>query len=423
MNVPFQVRLPSVFLTDDRTLQESGWFGCARTVSGWPEPAIVGLLLGLVMAVGWVDYLTGVELSVSLLYLIPITFGTRVAGRSTGNMLALASAGVWLVADLLARHTYGHWFSPVWNALTLAISFLVVVALLASLREANQGLEQTVARRTKALQAENAQRRQAEEELRHALSDVRTAHVELQRTQFELVEAAKMESVGRLAAGVAHEVKNPLMTLSLGADYFLNRGSENQDQAQLVQDMKEAVHGARNVINVLLDYARPRPLQRTSEDIHNLIENSLTLVRHQLNKQHVTVAREFDMALPLLWLDRTRIEQVFVNLFTNAMQAMPPGGTLTVRTLASIPLGGDSNAPAGVMVEVDDTGHGIMPENTGKLFEPFFTTKPPGQGTGLGLAIVHRVMEIHGGSIRLSNRKEGGARATLQFNTEPKEKL
>ena len=147
-----------------------------------------------------------------------------------------------------------------------------------------------------------------------------------------------MESAARLATGVAHEVKNPLMTLSLGVDYFLSRKPENPDEAQLVQDMKEAVHRASNVINVLLDYARPRPLQRTSEDIHNVIENSLTLVRHQLNKQHVTVVREFDTTLPPLSLDRTRIEQVFVNLFLNAMQAMPPGGTLTVRTFASHPL-------------------------------------------------------------------------------------
>ena len=138
----------------------------------------------------------------------------------------------------------------------------------------------------------------------------------------------------------------------------------------------------------------------------------------------MTVVREFDMTLPSLLLDRTRIEHAFVNLFLNATKAMPPGGTLTVRTFASTPFGGDSDAPAGVMVEVDDTGHGIMPENAGKLFEPFFTTKPPGQGTGLGLAIVRRIMEIHGGSIRLSNRKEGGARATLQFNnTEPKKEL
>jgi len=156
--------------------------------------------------------------------------------------------------------------------------------LLASLREANEGLEQTLARRTKALQAENAERRRAEKELLHTLDDVRQTHAELQRTQ-----------------------------------------------------------------------------------------------------------------------------------------AMTPGGTLTARTFASTKGGGDSDAPAGVIVEVDDTGRGILPENADKVFEPFFTTKPPGQGTGLGLAIVRRIMEIHGGSVRLSNRNEGGARATLQFNTEPRD--
>jgi signal transduction histidine kinase len=293
------------------------------------------------------------------------------------------------------------------------------------LREANEGLDQTVARRTKALQAENTQRRQAEEDLRHALSDVRTAHAELQRTQFQLIEAAKMESLARLAAGVAHEVKNPLMTLSLGADYFLSRPNLNLDEAQLVQDMKEAVHRASSIINILLDYARPRPLQRTNEDIHKVIENSLTLVRHQLNKQNVTVVREFAPSLPSLSLDRTRLEHVFVNLFINAMHAMPPGGMLTVRTFATGPFGSFSEKSNGVIVEVDDTGHGIMPENAGKLFEPFFTTKAPGQGTGLGLAIVRRIMEIHGGSIQLANRKEGGARVTLQFNDnpQPKEKI
>jgi C4-dicarboxylate-specific signal transduction histidine kinase len=421
MNAPTQSCLPYAAISDDRTSRESRWLDLARMVSTWPLTAVVGLLLGLVLAIGWLDYLTGVELSVSLLYLVPIAIGTWVAGRSMGNMVALASTGVWLGADLLARNTYEHWYVPLWNTLTLAISFLVVVALLRSLRETNEGLEQTVVRRTKALQAENAQRRQAEEDLRQALSDVRKAHAELQRTQFQLIQAAKMESVGRLAAGVAHEVKNPLMTLSLGADYFLNRKPKNPDEAQLVQDMKEAVRRASGVINVLLDYSCPRPLQRTSEDIHDVIENSLTLVRHQLNKQHVTVVREFDTTLPSLSLDRTRIEHVFVNLFLNAMQAMPPGGTLTVRTFASTRPGSDGAAPAGVIVEVDDMGHGIMPENAGKLFEPFFTTKPPGQGTGLGLAIVRRIMEIHGGSVRLSNRKEGGARATLQFNTKPKD--
>ena len=425
MNISLPARHPSVPSTEESMLREPARLGFLRTVSSWPKPAIVVLLFGLVAAVGWIDYRTGIEFSVSLLYLIPITIGAWVTDRSMGNVVAVASVGAWLGADLLAGHGYGHWLFPAWNSLTLAISFLVVVALLASLREANEGLEQTVARRTQALQAENTQRRQAEEELRQALSDVRTAHAALQRTQFQLIESAKMESVARLAAGVAHEVKNPLMTLSLGADYFLNRKTENPDEAQLVRDMKEAVHRASNVINILLDYSRPRPLQRTSEDIHKVIENSLTLVRHQLNKRNVTVVREFDTALPPLSLDRTRLEHVFVNLFLNAMQAMPPGGTLTVRTFAS-DIGGASDASPSVTVEVDDTGHGIMPQNAGKLFEPFFTTKPPGQGTGLGLAIVRRIMEIHGASIHLTNRQEGGMRATLQFNnnnTEPKKEL
>ena len=350
--------------------------------------------------VGWVDYLTGFDVSVSFLYLIPIALGTWLAGRPIGNTVALAGAVAWLAADYLAGHIYGHWFIPLWDTLMLAGLFLVVVALLSSLREANEGLEQTVTRRTKALQAENAQRRQVEEELRHALGDAREAHAELQRTQFQLIESAKLESVGRLAAGVAHEVKNPLMTLSLGADYFLGRKTDNPEEAQLVQDMKEAVHRASSVINVLLDYARPRPLQRTRQSIHDIIENSLALVRHQLIKQRATVVREFAPTLLSLSLDRPRIEHMFVNLFLNALQAMPPGGTLTVRTFAAS-LGGDADgAPAGVTVEVDDTGHGIMLESADKLFEPFFTTKPAGQGTGLGLAIVRRIMEIHSGSIR-----------------------
>src|SRR6185503_4639090 len=142
MNTCARSNLSSLSLTEDRTLREPRWLGFAHTLSTWPMPVIAGLLLGLVAAVGWIDYSTGLELSVSLLYLIPIALGTWVAGRSMGNLIAIVSAGVWLGADFLERHSYGHCFLPVWNTLTLAISFLVVVALLASLREANEGLEQ-----------------------------------------------------------------------------------------------------------------------------------------------------------------------------------------------------------------------------------------------------------------------------------------
>jgi len=388
-----------------------------RNVSAWPKPLVTGLLLALVIAVGWIDYITGLELSVSLLYLVPIALGTWISGRSLGCALSVASAGAWFTADFLQPHAYGHWFVPIWNTLTLAISFLLVAVLLGSLREINEGLERVVARRTKALQAEISQRRRAEEDLTHALNDAQTAHLELQRAQLHLIEAAKMESAAQLAVGIAHEVKNPLMALSLGVDYFLGRRPANADEAQLAQDMKEAVHRASSVIDVLLDYSHPRPLQRTSEDIHHVIENSLALVRHQLTRQHIAVEREFETTLDRVWVDRTRAEQVFVNLFLNAIQAMPLSGKLTVRTF-STPLNSDSDH-SGVTVEIDDTGEGIMPEKLGRLFEPFFTTKPPGQGTGLGLTNARQIMDLHGGSLLLNNRDEGGARATLHFNPSP----
>src|SRR4029453_11925293 len=130
--------LPCLPVADDWKSRESPWLSVARRVSTWPKPVVVGLLLGLILAVGWVDYLTGLELSVSLLYLVTITLGTWIAGRSIGNVVAFASVGAWLGADLLAGHSYGHWLFPAWNSLTLGISFLVVVALLASLREANE---------------------------------------------------------------------------------------------------------------------------------------------------------------------------------------------------------------------------------------------------------------------------------------------
>jgi signal transduction histidine kinase len=213
------------------------------------------------------------------------------------------------------------------------------------------------------------------------------------------------------------------MTLGMGAEYFLGRPTTTADEAVLLRDMKEAVHRATNIINLMLDLSKPRPLNRAEEDLNLLVENSLSLVRHQLLKQRIHVERQLQSDLPPLQLDRSRMEHVLLNLFTNAAQAMPEGGTLTVRTFSQPASAAGAQAAPQVVLEVDDTGTGIPAENLSRVFEPFFTTKPAGQGTGLGLAIVHRIVQIHGGSIALSNRPEGGARATVKFNLETKEKL
>lgn len=380
----------------------------------WQTLRIAVASLALVLGIGVADYMTGLDVSVTLLYLGPVGFSAWCAGRGLGVFVAGTSAVIWLGADLLGRGSIGQPLVPIWNTLMLAGIFAVVAVLLAALKRTNENLETTVWQRTEKLREEIAERRRAEEQLRQANS-------ELQRTQMQLIEAAKMEMVGRMAAGVAHEVKNPLMTLSMGADYFLQRKPASDDEAALLQDMKEAVRRASNIINMMLDFSKPRPLQLADEDLKVIIENSLNLVRHQLLQQRVSVVREFQTGLPPVPLDRPRMEHVFVNLITNAVQAMAGGGTLTVRTAFHEASATPPGKPPQITVDIEDTGPGIPGEHLAKVFEPFYTTKAPGQGTGLGLAIVRKIVQIHDGTVTLGNRPEGGARATLTFNLKPKE--
>lgn len=250
MSAHFSIQLPPRSAAKDCTLPEPRWVMWTKAVSNWPKPISVAVLLGLVLTVGWVDYATGMQFSVLILYLVPVAIGTWIMGRWAGTLVALVSAGTCTATDLLARGGYDHWLISVWNALMLAVSFLVLVVLLGWLRQANELLEQTVERRTRALQAENTQRRRAEEDLRHALSDVRKVHTELQQLQLELVGSASRESAARLSAELAQEVKTRLTTLSRGVDYFLNRQARNPQEARLVQEMKESVHRVSSSLDV-----------------------------------------------------------------------------------------------------------------------------------------------------------------------------
>ncbi|MCX6866976.1 MAG: ATP-binding protein [Verrucomicrobia bacterium] len=375
--------------------------------------ATMAVSLGMVLVVAVVDYLTGLEISVSLLYLVPVCWSAWFGGRSAGLFVAAVSAAAWLGHEMLLNSLFDHPWVLAWNTLTLGVSFALVAVLMATLELTQKNLEATVAKRSAKLREEVMERRQAEEQLRHV-------NAELQQTQMQLIEAAKMEMVGRMAAGVAHEVKNPLMILGMGADYFLQRQATSNAEASLLQDMKDAVRRATHIINLMLDFSKPRPLHLVPEDLNTLVINSLDLVRHLLLKHSIEVVRELQANLPVLPLDRTRLEHVFVNLFTNAAQAMPIGGTLTVRSSLQEVSGVSSDPGPRVMLEIEDTGPGIRPEHLPKIFEAFYTTKPPGQGTGLGLAIVRRILHIHGANIVLGNHSEGGARATLTFNLTPK---
>lgn len=389
---------------------------------------LIGVTVLLALAVGWVDYWTGAELSVSTLYLLPVGLSTWRLGRRAGLVTATGSAVVWLAADSAAGQRWGHPLVPYWNAGMLLGFFAVVVYLLSALRLSQENLEGQVADRTAALRHEINERRRAQERLIQAneelsesrerlveaLAELQRSHAELKATQWQLIEATKLESIGRLAAGVAHEVKNPLMTLTMAADYLAQVVPAQEPEAgTMLQDMRDAIQRANRVISELLEFSRPGELSLKPEDLHAIVDRALSLVKLELARHHVEVVRQFAETLPAVPMDRNKIEQVLVNLFMNALQAMSQGGTLTIRTF--VVAGAPGSSPA-LGLEIDDTGPGVPAAYLAKVFDPFFTTKPAGQGTGLGLCVAQQIVQLHGGTITLHNRPEGGARVTIVLN-------
>ena len=268
-----------------------------------------------------------------------------------------------------------------------------------------------------------------EKALRHALAALRKSHEEGKAAQLQLVQAAKLESIGRLAAGVAHEVKNPLAII-LSAVEFLSQAVPNPDAdvTMAMADMQEAVRRADHVIRGLLDFSHATDFTLSEGDLNAAMEKSIGLVRHALSKAKVTLVKELESNLPAVIMDSSKIEQVLVNLMINAIDAMPSGGSLTVRTKRRqlTQPGPDVGVrrtdrfrlgQSAVIVEIEDTGTGIDEGTRSRLFDPFFTTKPTGKGTGLGLAMSKTIVALHGGTIQIANREEGGARATIAFHS------
>ena len=267
---------------------------------------------------------------------------------------------------------------------------------------------------------------QANTRLREVLASLTKSHEELKTTQMQLIEAEKLQTIGQLAAGVAHEVKNPLAVLQMGLGYIARQISpENEQASYVVKEMGDAVNRANEVVGDLLKFAAPEQLTLRARDIEPLIRRSLTLVRHELNASKVKVVTNFAGQLPPCSLDSNKIKQVFVNLFTNACHAMADGGVLMVSTsLKRVP----EDEPAGtgkrfragdevVLVEIADTGPGIPADQLSRVFDPYFTTKPPGKGTGLGLTVTKTIIDMHRGRLLLHNGADGGAVASVILKT------
>ncbi len=217
---------------------------------------------------------------------------------------------------------------------------------------------------------------------------------ERQALEAKLREAERLASVGELAAGVAHEIRNPLSAIIPASD--LLRGSEGRplgpDHIALLDVIQREARRLNTLLTAFLNYARPRPPKRDRVDVNAVLAEVADALEHDAQvASGVRIRRELESALPHAWGDADQIKQVVWNIALNGIQAMPHGGDLVFRSAA---------AEGAVEIEIRDEGDGIPPADLPRIFEPFFTRKP--EGTGLGLAIVHRIVEAHGGSVAVA---------------------
>ncbi len=269
------------------------------------------------------------------------------------------------------------------------------------------------------------ERKEAESALSRTHQALIESHRALKEAQQQLIQAAKLESVGRLSAGVAHEVKNPLAIIQLGVDFLSGSLGQDDTASSVLADIDDAVRRADTVIKGLLDFSREKKPDMEPADLNRTIRDSLALVRHELVQHNVELVETLTGELAAIQLDRDKMQQVFINLFMNAIQAMDRGGTLRVTTVRKVLTGDDLEGAddserfepgeAAIICWVEDTGTGIPESKVDKVFDPFFTTKPVGKGTGLGLSVTRNIIGLHDGTIQIRNRTEGGVRITLKF--------
>ena len=228
------------------------------------------------------------------------------------------------------------------------------------------------------------------------------------RIEEQLRRTELLAELGTLASGMAHEIGTP-MNVILGRAEFAMRRIDDERAKQSLQTIVTQVERITKIMNQFLAFARRRPAERRSVMVGDIVEDSLEMLHERLARHQIQVVAEVPNDVPLVHADPDQISQVLLNLFINALHAMPEGGTLkvTVKPQANV-----------VALVIADTGHGISREHLGKIFTPFFTTKEVGKGTGLGLTVVHGIIEEHGGSIAVDSEPGKGTTFTILLPIE-----
>jgi two-component system NtrC family sensor kinase len=236
------------------------------------------------------------------------------------------------------------------------------------------------------------------------------------RVQLEeqLQISEKMASIGLLAAGVAHEVNTPLTGISSFTQMLLESARPDDPSTEVLEKIERQTFRAAKIVNGLLNLARPAQVDSGPCDINAVVNDVLSLLEHQFRTGSIQVRKELAVVPPVVQGIEHKLQQVFLNLFLNARDAMPRGGWLTIVTRAD---------RDGAVVEVADTGSGIPAEQLSRIYDPFFTTKEIGKGTGLGLSITYGIVQEHGGSITCDSQVEQGTRFSIRLPLAAAEKI
>ena len=292
------------------------------------------------------------------------------------------------------------WKNPYLQIVSLFIA-IIILGILTTILFWNRSLQREVERKTSALED----------------------------AAMKLIHAEKMESIGLLAAGIAHEVKNPLAVIQMGIDHLTHEKECSQATQVALHDMEHAVRKADGTIRKLLDYSRGTPPDMKAADINPHIRTVIDLISHECHLHQIQIKADLSDDLPWVVIDTDQVQQLFMNILLNAVQSMEDegGGTLSVsskvKKLNSTELQSDStgNLSSGdrvVWVEIKDTGHGIDDKSFSKLFDPFYTTRPLGKGTGLGLTVSLNIIRKHHASIDIRNRDAGGVSVVMMFRVK-----
>ncbi len=226
---------------------------------------------------------------------------------------------------------------------------------------------------------------------------------EVRRLQDEIRRQEKLAAIGGLAAGVAHEIRNPLSSIKGIATYFKAKFEPESHDEEMAGVMIEEVDRLNRVISELLEFARPTELKTRPTDLNALLENSVRLIQKEASSKHIDIELKLSEERLTAMIDADRFSQCLLNIYINALQAMDKGGKLTIETLR-----GTDHA---ILIRIDDTGKGIGADDLDRVFDPYFTTKP--KGTGLGLAIVYKIVEGHHGQIKVRGLPGEGTRFTI----------